>query len=198
MATKKSSLQDIFEKNRYDYTIVNKSKTWFEQQANLLAGKGLTPQRLLGQAKSDLTMSLVPGNLYMFFYDPKNKETLPYYDRFPLVFPYKKWQGGFIGLNMHYLPYGPRVKLMDRLMMFKNNNKMDETTKLKFSWALIEGASKFAIAKPCIKQYLMDHLESPFIRIQPNDWPTAMMLPVERFVGSNKQSVWQESIKKSY
>jgi len=193
-----SSLQTIFEKNRYDYTIVNKSKTWFEQQAALLGGKGITPQRLLSQAKSDLTMSLMPGNLYMFFYDPKGKDTLPYYDKFPMVFPFKKYKGGFIGLNMHYLPYGPRIKLMDKLMMFKNNDKMDETTRLKFSWALIEGVSKFAIAKPCVKQYLTDHMQSPFIRVQSIDWPTAMMLPVERFVGSNKQTVWQESIKKSY
>lgn len=195
---KKSPLETLFEKNRYDFTIVNKSKTWFEQQANLLRGRGITPQKILGQAKSDITMTLVPGNLYMFFYDPKYKETLPYYDRFPMVFPWKKFKGGFIGLNLHYLPYGPRVKLMDRLLQFKTNDKMDETTRLRFSYGLIDGVSKFALAKPCIKQYLTEHMQSPFIHINARDWPTAMMLPVERFVGSNKETVWQESIKKTY
>jgi hypothetical protein len=195
---KKSSLEALFEKNRYDFTIVNKSKTWFEQQANLLRGRGITPQKILSQAKSDITMTPIPGNLYMFFYDPKHKETLPYYDRFPMVFPWKKYKGGFIGLNLHYLPYGPRVKLMDRLLQFKNNDKMDETTRLRFSYNLIDGVSKFNLAKPCIKQYLTEHMQSPFIHVNSFDWPTAMMLPVERFVGSNKETVWQESIKKTY
>ena len=195
---KTSPLQTIFEKNRYDFTIATKSKTWFDQQANLLAGRGITPQRLMGQAKGDITMNIIPGNLYMFFYDPKGKDTLPYYDKFPMVFPWKKFSGGFMGLNMHYLPYALRIKLMDRLMQFKNNTLMDDTTKLKFSYGLINGVSKFALAKPCIKQYLTEHMKSPFVRVRSMDWPTAMMLPVERFEGSNKFAVWQDSIKKTY
>lgn len=196
--TRKSPLQTIFEKNRYDFSITKKSKTWFDQQANLLVGKGITPSRLMGQAKSDITMNIVPGNLYMFFYEPAGKETLPYYDRFPMVFPWKKYKGGFIGLNMHYLPYGLRIKLMDRLLQFKNNDNMDETTKLRFSYALINGVSKFGLAKPCIKQYLVEQMRSPFVKVHSVDWPTAMMMPVERFVGANKQNVWQDSIKKTY
>ena len=50
------------------------------------------------------------GRLNMFFYDPKFKKTLPYYDRFPLVFPFKRGftrqraieGGSFLGLNLHY------------------------------------------------------------------------------------------------
>jgi hypothetical protein len=194
---KKPSLQDIFEKNRYDYTIVKKSKTWFDQQANLLKGKGVTFQKVLGDRSNIITMTLQPGKLYLFAYDPKYKETLPYYDKYPMVFPFKKMSDGFMGLNMHYLPYGIRIKLMDRLLQFKNNSNMDDTTKLKFSWSLINGVSKFAPAKPCVKHYLNEHLKSPFINISANDWPTAMMLPVERFVGATKEKVWQESVKRA-
>jgi hypothetical protein len=194
---KKPSLQDIFEKNRYDYTIVKKSKTWFDQQANLLRGRGVTFQKVLGDRSNTLTMTLQPGKLYMFAYDPKHKDTLPYYDKYPMVFPFKKLPDGFMGLNLHYLPYGLRVKLMDRLLQFKNNSNMDETTKLKFSWNLINGLARFAPAKPCVKHYLNEHLKSPFININAQDWPTAMMLPVERFVGATKEKVWQESVKQA-
>jgi hypothetical protein len=43
------------------------------------------------------------GNMYLFSYDPKHKDTLPYYDRFPLIFPINKAKGGFLGITMHYL-----------------------------------------------------------------------------------------------
>ena len=43
------------------------------------------------------------GRLNLFFYDPKFKKTLPYYDTFPLVLPLEPIKGGFIGMNFHYL-----------------------------------------------------------------------------------------------
>lgn len=190
------TLQDIFEKNRYDYSITKKSKTWFDQQANLLAGRGVTPNKILGSDAKRLTASIRPGNLYMFAYNPKHKDTLPYYDKFPMVFPWKKTPDGFIGLNLHYLPYGLRIKLMDRLLVYKTNSKMDETTRLKFSWGMIDGVAKFAPASPCVKHYLNSHVKSQFVKIDANDWPTAMMMPVERFVGASKQYVWQQSVKR--
>jgi hypothetical protein len=133
----------------------------------------------------------------MFVYDPKTKAQLPYYDTFPLVFPYEKVPGGFMGLNMHYLPYQLRVRLLDRLMVYASNKKMDETTKIRYSWALISGVSKFSLAQPCIKHYLDNHVRSQFKLVPADDWATAMMLPVERFVGANKQVVWADSVRKT-
>lgn len=188
-----ADLIKIFEKYKYDKSIETKSKTWFQQQVLLLSKKKINISTLLGQEK--VVANVVPGSLYLFYYDPKYKEELPYYDRFPLVFPYKKTTDGFIGLNMHYLPHYFRVQLLHRLMQFANNTKMDETTKIRYSWSLISGVSKFKIAEPCVKQYLKNHVQSPFVSIKPIDWHTAMMLPVERFVGASKQQVWGESSK---
>jgi hypothetical protein len=131
----------------------------------------------------------------MFAYDPKGKATLPYYDRFPLVLPFRKTPDGFIGLNMHYLPYPLRITLLDNLLVFKNNSNIDETTRIKYSWAFIDGVSKYAAAKPCVKQYLTGHVRSQFRKINSNDWATAMLLPVERFVGASKQEIWADSRK---
>ena len=161
-----------------------------------MAQQGITPNKVMKGEPSDLRSSIVPGNLYMYVYDPKLKEELPYYDRFPLVFPFRKVQGGFLGLNMHYLPYPLRVKLLDALMMFKSNDKMNEATKLKYSWSTIDGISKFKAAQPCVKHYLMDHVRSPFKVIPSYDWTTAMLLPVEKFVGANKLEVWADSKKR--
>jgi hypothetical protein len=70
------------------------------------------------------------GKLNMFFYDPKFKKTLPYYDTFPLVLPIEKYSDGFLGINLHYLPIPLRIKLLDRLVDFSNNTQFDESTKL--------------------------------------------------------------------
>jgi hypothetical protein len=195
--TKTPSMYDVFERNKYDLkTSLKKSTAWYSQQVLLLGKQQITPQKLMRENTEDLKARIIPGNLYMFAYDPKLKATLPYYDRFPLVFPYASVPGGFMGLNMHYLPYPLRVQLLDRLMVFKNNDKMDGTTKLKYSWSIIAGVSKFRAASPCVKHYLLPHVKTPFKKIDVNDWATAMMLPVERFSGATKEQVWKDSKSK--
>ena len=188
----KDSLQTIFEKNKFDKSIALKSQTWFQQQTAALARKRIDHKRLFSQEK--VTSNIVAGKLYMFLYDAKHKDTLPYFDRFPLVFPYQKVEGGFMGLNMHYLPYYFRVQLMTRLMQYSSSKTLDENTKIRYSWALIAGVSKFELAEACIKHYLTDHVRSMFIEIPGDNWHTAMMLPVEKFT-VNKTRVWGDSLK---
>ena len=74
------------------------------------------------------------GRLNMFFYDPKLKKTLPYYDRVPLVLPLENYNDGFLGINFHYLPIPLRIKLLDRVVDFSNNTKFDESTRLNVSY----------------------------------------------------------------
>lgn len=197
MATNPSTLQDVFQNNQYDLaSAVKKSRGWFDQQILLMSKQQITPPKVLKGDPSALKTSVLPGKLYMFLYDPKLKATLPYYDKFPLVFPFRKLESGFLGLNMHYLPYQLRIKLLDKLMTFKSNSKLDETTKLKYSWAVIDGVSRYNAAIPCVKHYLTDHVRSPFRQIGADDWATAMMLPVERFTGATKDQVWLDSKRK--
>ena len=194
---KKPPMQDVFERNQYDLlTAVKRSRSWFDTQVREMTKQQLTPKKVLNGDVSALTTTLIPGNLYMYAYDPKTKEDLPYYDRFPLVFPFRKTAGGFYGLNMHYLPYVLRMQLLDNLLAFKSNARLDDTTRLKYSWAMIDGVSKFKAAQPCVKQYLTGHVRSQFRKVDSNDWATAMLLPVEQFVGSSKQKVWEESKRK--
>jgi hypothetical protein len=193
----KKPMQDVFERNQYDLlTSVKRSTSWFNKQVSSLAQQNITPNQVIKGDPSQNTTTIQPGSLYMYAYDPKTKEDLPYYDRFPLVFPFRKTADGFYGLNMHYLPYDLRIYLLDALLTFKNNSRWDETTKLKYSWALIDGVSKYKAAHPCVKQYLNSHVRSQFRRVSSADWATAMLLPVERFVGASKQQVWSDSRKK--
>lgn len=192
--TQQDSLLNVFKRNQYNlHNASRKSKAWFEQQLLLIKQQQVTPNKVMRSDSQKLTTTLVPGNLYMFFYDAKTKDKLPYWDKFPLTFPFKKLEDGFLGLNMHYLPYQLRVQLLDKLMQFATNTKMDATTRLNYSWALIDGVSKYKAAQPCIKRYLDSHVQSAYRKVDGNDWATAMMLPVESFVGANKQAVWTDS-----
>ena len=198
MATKPPNLLDVFEKNKYNLDdVTKKSRAWFNQQVLLMRGQRITPQKVLNSDVKQLRQQITPGFMYMFAYDPKYKEELPYYDRFPLVLPWDRVPGGFIGLNLHYLPYQMRAVLLDRLMTFASNDRMDETTRIKYSWQLIGGASRYALAKPCVKQYLMEHVRSPLRKIDSDDWGTAMMLPVEQFTKATREQVWSHSMRQA-
>lgn len=191
-----NTFEQTFLKNQYNIKdAAAKSRSWFQQQALLLGKQQIAPQRLISAAPELNTMKIQPGHLYLFQYDAKTQDNLPHWDMFPLVFPFAKAEGGFIGLNMHYLPYQMRVRLLDRLMEFKSNKTLNENTRLKYSWNMIAGVSRFKLAQPCVHRYLMNHVQSPFKRIEAPDWTTAMMLPVERFVGAQKQAIWANTIK---
>lgn len=135
------------------------------------------------------------GKMYFFFYDPKWKKELPYYDRFPLIFPVGPAKGGFYGINVHYLPYRLRAKLMDALYDITNNKKFDESTKLKLSYDLLKSTEKFKEFKPCFKHYLNDHLKSRFLLVESAEWDIALFLPVANFEKASQSTVWSDSRK---
>lgn len=133
------------------------------------------------------------GRMYMFFYDPKLKKELPYYDTFPLIFMIGPAKGGFLGINLHYLPPFYRAKLMDAMYQTINNKKYDETTKLKINYQILTAAAKFRFFRPCIKHYLNAHVQSGFLNVEPKNWDSALLLPTERFRKATKDTVWSDS-----
>ena len=136
------------------------------------------------------------GKMFLFFYDPKGKQTLPYYDTFPLVFPIGLEAGSMLGINMHYLPPVLRAKLMDALYTITNNNKFDDTTKIKLSYQILKSAAKYRYFKPCIKRYLFPHVRSRFYNVKPTEWDTVLMLPLSRFKKATATKVYQEALEK--
>jgi hypothetical protein len=183
----------------YNPVNVEQSSSWLK---DLAMKTTVTPSRLLTADRTRLTTMPMLGRMYLFQYDAKYKSTLPYYDRFPLVFPIastkvtgKAKQGaGFYGINLHYLPLRLRARLMDQLYKTATNDKMDETTKLKISYKILDASSRLRFFRPCVKQYLIGHMKSKFFMINSNEWGTAVLLPLQRFVGASASTVWQESM----
>lgn len=138
----------------------------------------------------------VYGSMYHFEYDPKLKGVLPYYDRFPLCIPIQKAEGGFHGLNLHYLHPVIRARFLSELLDITTNNKYDRTTKFKLTYQFVKGSSKLRFFKPCFKHYLTTQIGSPLLLIEPADWEIAIFLPTESFRKVAKDTVWKESRKK--
>ena len=131
----------------------------------------------------------------MYYYDPKHKATLPYYDKFPLIIMVKRAEGGFIGLNLHYLPPPLRAKMLDGLMETVNNKKFDDTTKFRLNYALLQRASTLKYYKPCYKRYLSNHVRSRFAEVQPSDWEIATFLPTANWEKATAAEVYKDSRK---
>jgi hypothetical protein len=172
------------------------ARNWYRNQAkqvNKSEAQGDKLIREAGRERYENRFRL--GHMYMFAYDPKHKETLPYYDRFPLIFPINIAKGGFLGINMHYLPPILRAKLMDSLYETITNERYNETTKLNVSYKILNNASKFKEFKPTLKHYLSNHVRTKLVYINPAEWDVALFLPSAQFVGATKTQVYNDSRK---
>lgn len=184
--------------NRLDLkTKTREAMNWFRNTASQV--KSVNRQRLLNDPDNqttDISEESI-GRMYSFFYDPKHKKTLPYYDMFPLVIVIgPKGNDGFLGMNLHYLPPVLRARLMDNLYQTLNNKKFDSTTKLQINYELLNGASRFKYFKPCVKHYLFTHVKSKYLQIEPKYWDIALMLPTEKFVKEEASDIWNISRSK--
>ena len=168
------------------------ARTWLRSKV-----KDLTPSKTaLMRDQERLINNSMIGRMYFYFYDPKTKDKLPYYDRFPLVIPIERYNDGFLGLNLHYIHPKQRLILLDKLSDTLTNDKYDETSRLRVSYPFLSSASKIFEATPCIKRYLFSHIESRFLEITANEWDIAAMLPMESFVGAKTSRVYSDSRKK--
>ena len=167
------------------------------------AAKGMTmvtAEQIISDTKKKNTRASVSnegqiGQMMLFQYEAKYKDTLPYYDRFPLILPINIVKGGFMGINMHYLPPKLRAQLMDALYTVSSNKRYDEKTILNLSYDILNGASKFRLFKPTIKKYLTRQVRSRFIKIEASEWDIALFLPLQNFVGASSQKVYADSRK---
>lgn len=166
---------------------------WFREKVRQAQASSklrvVTPNQLLRRQEEG---GAVLGKMMFYKYDPKFAKKLPYWDMYPLVFPFEKVKGGFYGINLHYLPPRERAILMDQLNKYTTNKKYNESTRLRLNYNLLKG---FGRAIPCVKRYLTDNIKSRSVRINADEWEIAIFLPVERFQKQSKAAVWADSGK---
>lgn len=185
------------ESSRAAQKLGRKSLAWFRRKVQKATkGDKVSTKSLLSRT-DDLSARIMIGRMFHFKYDPKTKQKLPYYDIFPLVIPIETYEDGFLGMNLHYLPPRLRAKLMDKLFDTLNDKNLDERSRLKVSYQLLAGASKYRFFQPTVKRYLYTHVRSRYLKIPPEEWQIALFLPTQRFQKASAKQVWKDSRKKA-
>lgn len=169
------------------------SRDWFRKKIKNM--RSIKREALMKEDPLKQTSQEIVGGMYMFFYDPKHKATLPYYDAFPLVIVVGPAEGGFYGLNLHYLPPILRAKMLDALMDITSNTKFNDSTRFKMSYELLVKSSKLKYFEPCFKHYLNEHVQSKFSMVPAPEWEIATFLPTADFRKANSKKVYYDSKK---
>ena len=167
------------------------SIAWFRRKAGAMTS--VTGKKVMNMEPIELQNRQVIGSMFMFYYDPKTKATLPYYYTFPLSVIVSRAPGGFYGLNLHYLAPTLRAKFLDALMDITNNKAFDETTKFQARYNILQKTSKLRFYKPCFKHYLSKNVRSRFAYVPPPEWEIATFLPLANFEKAGQRQVYRDS-----
>ena len=168
------------------------ARDWFRTEASSI--KQINPNNIIAQSPISNSSSPI-GKMFLFRYSPKTANKLPYYDRFPLVFPFAQVSDGFYGINMHYLSLPMRAMLMDGLYDYVIDSKYEEKIRVRMSYQMLSSVSKLKYFKPCIKHYLNSQIETDMAQVPANLWDIALFLPLERFSKASKYRVYVDSRK---
>ena len=172
------------------------SLRWFQQRVKTIK---VTSEAFYRQSSLNKARRYLEGRMYTFFYDAKTKEKLPYWDRFPVVLILDMYQGGFSGLNLHYIPPRYRVRLLYELYKYikLDDDTRDENMKphIRIRYEMLRGMSKMKFFKPCYKRYLTQHIDGRALEITSDYWDVMAMLPLADWQKKHAREVYTESIK---
>lgn len=195
MATRKPS---PFDNLRVTKQNLRQSIQWFQSQIQLLTRSSYQQKKLMGET-SRMTVSPVPGRMYLFKYSAITAEDLKYWDAFPCIFLIDRFTKNghkyFTGCNLHYLPPDLRLKLLINLYDLANNDRFDATTRLKLTYETLIRLSKSKNlgADFAYKLYREDAMDSRFLEVSSSAWPMTSLLPVEAFQKASKTKVWHDA-----
>ena len=164
-----------------------RSASWYRNAVSLIADRTSAPKlmkdgKLLGKPSG--------GRMSMFYYDPKTKNKMPFYDTFPLVLPIEVVPRGFMGINFHYLPYALRFQLLQEMQRYATNGKFDKSTRINANYQSLKNVK---LIKPAIKKYLWSQVRSNFLRIDADEMALACYLPVAQFQKASIGKVFADS-----
>jgi hypothetical protein len=190
-----SKLTQLAKKRPEDLRVMSKkSLEWLANRIAEIKNPGAIPNGLSREAYRQTTGFRL-GGMYCFYYDPKTKEKLDYYDRFPMVLVLDRYTDGFLGLNLHYLPFQYRIAFLGKLMKFADLNDAGEIERLRVTYDILTASKSLKAFKPCLKRYLTSHIQSKILTIQSNEWDIAAFLPIQQFKKASAAKVWQESME---
>ena len=181
-----SGYETIFEKVKAAAGTEKRSYLWYRNTVRKYALRiNDNPERLIRDEIQDsmgaeeqedsnqIRRYAVSGHMYIFEYKAKFAQRLPYYDEFPLVYVIKATRNEFWGLNLHYMSPKRRAWVVKRLF----DGRIDAP-------------------RNCFHKYLTSHVDGFLLDLAAAEWATAILLPIETFVKTSKQTRGLQSYPK--
>ena len=153
------------------------AQEWFLDKVKSIGDGSVDRNALMKSDSLKSSSNTIAGKLYMFWYLPKGKDTLEYFDKFPLVIPLETQGQTLTALNLHYLPIELRQGLFYSLLNRVNNNKFDESTYLKVTYEFLKSNAALKAYKPCVKKYLAERIMGKIVNVPAQEWEIAIHLP---------------------
>lgn len=125
------------------------------------------------------------GKLFLFKYDAKHKDTLPWWDRLPLIILLSATKDDFTGINLHYFPIKKRIEIFDKIVPKRKMSTMGKATQFN-----LKGLADVRNLTAGYKRYLKTHVKTKVIMIHPTEWMKTIYLPLEDFQKASKRKVW--------
>jgi hypothetical protein len=198
MAKNKPSLLTTFAEQKAGLGHKTMSKdaiSWMQEKIKEIRSRPAAIANSITRETDRKVTTLRLGLMYCFYYDAKTKDNLPYWDRFPLIIVLEKYDNGFLGLNLHYLPVKFRIAFLSKLMRYARFNEKDDILRVRITYDILNATRRTAEFKPCLKRYLYGQIRSRVLSIKPDEWDVATMLPLQQFKKARPQTVWKESME---
>lgn len=188
---------------------IRRSQEWFMDRINKDAN--LTPNHLMrafaNKRRPPTANKYLFGRLFFYKYDAKHKDTLEYWDMYPLVFFFNAQMGdGFKfgdrgvlylwGLNLHYLPPKLRLLIFQDLITLRNERTYRAKTRLRLTWEKLAHFGHHHLYSHCVKMYRADHIMSQLVEIEPQYWELVLPMRTARFQKATQATVWKDAWKK--
>lgn len=199
-------IDKLFQDTRYDLDrCLHNPDEWFEEEIRNLERKygyqisnpGSVMTARQGSGSNGLTETIIPGEFYMFVYEPIQERAPRYYDTFPFTFVFEAERDWFRGLNFHYLPYPSRIQMLQYLMKYATIKPVNERTRILLNWDEAKDSSSGYLLRPCEQEYWTGEARTEFKLIEPRHWALMMLLPCEQFAKEHKCRAWRNAMNQS-
>jgi len=171
------------------------SRKWFLDKIGSISERNINQNTLMKQPPLVGAANPLSGKMYMFWYNPKLKKELPYYDAFPLIILLDVGSDHMTGLNLHYLPIRLRQNLFYGMLNRVSSSKFNSSTYLKITYDYLKASSDLDAFRPCFKKYLTKQIRGRIVNVPAQEWEVAIHLPTSSFHKKDAAYVYSESKK---
>ena len=136
-----------------------------------------------GNYRTKSPKNMLLGEMMSFKYYPKTEKKLPYWDAVPLVILFEKYNDGFLGMNLHYMPKKARKELIEQVKKGKKGKKK--------AMGMMASLLKNPRSGFLWKRYLFSQVQSRIISVPQSEWDYIVELPVN-FNKSSFQKIYSD------